>query len=66
MFRDDRAFPGDQTVTSYHLAKTGEGWAVVDNTGRLHGVQPTRADGQKLLSIVRHMTLARRGFLSWP
>ena len=52
-------------MTSYHLAKTGEGWAVVDNAGNFHGVQPTRAEGKKLLDIVRHMKLARRGFLPW-
>ena len=65
MSRDNAPLSGGEAVTSYHLAKTGEGWAVVDNAGNFHGVQPTRAEGKKLLDIVRHMKLARRGFLPW-
>ena len=52
-------------MTSYHLAKIGKGWVVMDNTGGLHGIQPTRSDGQKLLQIVRHMALSRMGFTTW-
>lgn len=62
---DHRPSGGGEPVTSYHLAKTGKGWAVMDNTGGLHGIQPTRSDGQKLLQIVRHMALSRMGFTTW-
>ena len=50
-------------MTSYHLARSKEGWSVVDSDGHQHGTQPTRSEGRKLLQIVRHLNLARLGFL---
>ncbi len=52
-------------MTNYRLAKCSEGWAVLDSSGQHHGTQPTRQEGKKLLQIIRHMGLARVGFLTW-
>ena len=48
-------------MTSYprfHLAAAEGGYQVVGTDGRSHGWQPNKDAARKLLSIIRHMSLA--------